>query len=557
MPDRLLVHPRRTVDPLVAAAQVIGSAQLSDRKIFQNESWQSEAWGFFDSLGEFNFGVMWLGQALSRVRLTAAEQVPGGDEPEPLTEGPAADIVEQLGGGIGGRAAIMESLGVQVSVPGEGWVVAEREKTSTPLNLATWTVRSTDEIRPVAGARTIQFEVRDGETVWRTLPGEALVCRIHKPHKRWSWRADSSARSAIPIMREIDLYNRRIIATMVSRLAMNGLLLIPQEATVTVPQQYADAPDPFVQMLIEVAANNIKNPGSASASIPIPVRFPSEFIEKWKHLTFGDGVDEPLLAAREKAIGRLATTLNMPAEVLTGLGDTSHWNAWQLEETGIKLHISPLAETIVGGLTVGYLHPMLKAAKQELVGPNGGKLVVWYDPSELTARPDKSAQALNAYDRLEISGTALRRESGFDESDAPDKKELAQQALKKLLGQPATALDVYAKLVGEKPPTPQAPVSGAPQPSGPGGDGGGVEGSPPPPPAEAPDTGPPSTKGNPPPPPGGGTPKKAAPAAKRAAPTTAAGVNHATLPPYPPVNGRPPVLAVNGNGHGPAPRRRR
>lgn len=521
MPDRL----RRT-QPLVASAAVIDQASLGDRLLFQYESWQEEAWNFADTLGEFNFGITWLSGALSRVRLLAAEQIPGGDEPTPLTTGPAAELMEQFGGGIGGRAALMKSLGAQLSVPGEGWLVAEREDVATPLVLADWNIRSTDEIQESRG-RNADFEVLVGEREWRELPPESLVCRIWSPHARWSFKADSSARAAIPIMREIDLYNRRIIAIMVSRLAMNGLLLIPQEGTITTPPQYADAADPFVAMLIDIASNNIKNPGMASASIPMPVRFASELIEKWKHLVFGDGVDEPLIKARSEAIGRLATALNMPAEVLKGVGDTNHWSAWQLEESGIKIHISPIAETIVGGFTVGFLHPMLRALGEDLIGPHGGKIVVWYDPSELTSRPDKSGQATILYDRGELSGTALRRESGLDEGDKPTGEELREIILKKqALSNQALTEQALTELTG-KGTASQSPVAGAPQPSGPGGDGGDT--TPAPSPAVSPATGPPATRDAPPPPPGDGPP--AAPGAAK---------------PPSQSNGRGPVLAGVG-----------
>lgn len=467
MPDRrrtsALAYPA-PADPLVAAARVVQAARSVNDRVFVAESWQNEAWGFFESLGEFWYGITWRANALSRVRLTAAELVPGGDEPKPLTDGPAAELVEQLGGGIGGRSAIMKSLGIQIGVPGEGWLVAERVSKNIALEQANWSVKSTDEIRRASSGGP-GFEIQVDTAMWQRLPAEALVCRVWDPHPRYSWKANSAAKAAIPIMREIELYNRRIIATMVSRLAMNGLLLIPQEGTISAPAIYQDRDDPFVAMLIDIAARNIREPGAASASIPIPIRFPGDMIEKWKHVTFGDGVDEPLLKARDDAVARLATTLDMPPEVLTGVGDVSHWGQWQIEESAIKLHIAPAAETIVNGLTAGFLHPMLKAAGEDPVGPNGGKIVIWYDTSELTARPDKSAQAQQAYDRLEISGAALRRESGLDEADKPEGDELRTQILKRLVAMPANAIQALTELVG---PLSQTPVPG----DSPGGDGG-------------------------------------------------------------------------------------
>jgi hypothetical protein len=513
VPDRRRTPtPPLSPDVLTASARVIQANQGSGTdRLFQYESWQAEAWAMFDGLGEFQYAVGdWLANAMSRVRLTAAEQVPGGDEPEPLDDGPAADLVEQLGGGIAGRANIMKSLAVQLSVPGEGWLVAERSDPRIPLAQADWSVKSTEEIRPTRG-KGGGYEVRVDDNQWRQLGPESLPVRIWDPHPRWSWKANSPARAAIPIMRTIDLLNRRIIATLVSRLAMNGILLIPQEGTITVPAQYQDAADPFVEMLLDIAGRNIREPGGATASIPIPVKFASEFIEKWKHLTFGDGVDEHLINEREKELGRLATSLNMPAEVLKGLGETSHWNAWMIDESGIKLHISPVCETAVGGMTAGYLQPMLQAAGADLVGPNGGKLIVWYDTSELTARPDKSEKALQAYDRGEASGVALRRESGLDESDKPSKDELREQLLISLVK--AGNAEAYTALTGESltPASPdagpQSPVPGVRQgPSEPG------VSSPAPASSPSPGTGartPPPTRDVPPPQPDSASPAAA------------------------------------------------
>jgi hypothetical protein len=522
MPDRLRTPaPPPTVDPLTASARVIQQTQgTSQDRVFQSESWQVEAWQFLDSLGEFQYAVSWLASAMSRVRLLAAELVPGGDEPEPITEGPAATLVEQLGGGIAGHASVLKSLATQVAVPGEGWLVAERAGANIPLDQADWSVKSTEEIRPFRGRGDAKYEVRVSDTDWRPLHPEALPVRIWDPHPRWSWKATSAAKAAIPIMRTIELLNRRIIAQLVSRLAMNGLLLIPQDGVINVPEVYQDQPDPFVAMLIDIAGRNIREPGAATASIPIPIKFKSDEIGKWRHLTFGDGVDEHLINERKEELGRLASTLNIPAEVLQGMGKTSHWNAWMIEESGIKLHISPVAELIVGGLTVGYLQPMLKAAGADLVGPNGGKIIVWYDTSELTARPDKSEKALQAYDRGEASGTALRRESGLDDADKPEPNELREQLLISLVR--AGSVEAFTALTGEsltpgQPGAgPQSPVPGGRQPSGPGGTPGGSSPSPGVP-APTPGTGtrtPPPTRDNPPPPPGPGTPAAAMEALK-------------------------------------------
>lgn len=448
----------RRTDPLIAAAKTFEGQQnrSTARDLFNYSSWQEEAWSFHESLGEFEYAVRWLSQAMSRVRLTAAEMVPGGDEPEPITEGPAAEAVGRLSAGIGGQSALMKTLAIQLSVPGEGWVVGE----ATIGGAEDWTVRSSTELRP-AESRGAKWEVLEDANLWRPLPPDALVTRVWDPDPRRRFLATSAAKAALPIMRRIDLIDRRIVSTMVSRLAMNGILLIPQEGTFSAPPQYKDAPDPFVQWLIDIASNNIKNPGSASAAIPMPVKFSKDLIEKWKRLTFGDGLPKELLEERDKELRRLATTVNVPAEIVLGMGDANHWTAWQLEESAIKLHISPVAEIISDGLTRGFLQPLLAAEGLPLVGPNGGRLVVWYDTSELTARPDKSSEAFRAYDRLELSGEALIREIGLDEGDRPDSAELKDLILKQLARSIQLGPWVIEQLTGLETEPPQAPAGSA------------------------------------------------------------------------------------------------
>lgn len=553
MPDRHSLRAprraRRRKDALTAAAMTFEREQtrsLRQRNPFSYTSWQEEVWAFYDAEGEFGWSVDWLTKAMSRVRLTAAEVLTGGDEPAVLDTGPAAEQIARLGAGDGGHGGILAALTPQLSVPGEGWLVGEQY----PQGGESWCVRSTDEIR-MSTARGASYEVREDDQLWRPLGDRSFVTRVWDPHPRLHYRATSAAQRALPILRRIDLLDRRITATLVSRLAMNGLLLIPQEGSFTTPKQYAESDDPFVAMLIDVASNNIKNPGSASAAIPMPVRFTKDLIEKWKHLTFGDGITKELLDERTAELRRLATAVNVPAEVVLGMGDINHWSAWQLEESAIKLHVSPLAELICNALTIGYLRPLLAADGAPLVGPNGGHIVCWYDTSELTARPDKTDPAFRAYDRFELSGEALRRETGFGEDDAPDNGELKQQILKRLATTIQLGVFALDQLTGGS--TGAAAGGGTPDETPEAGPAGGPgaapdEGDDPAAgPADGPDSGPsggqrgtPGTRDAPPPPPNGDA--AVAPAGWPA-----------FIPP-PDLETRQPVgagagPAANGNGH--------
>ena len=406
------------------------------------DKWQNEVWAYFDNLGEFNFGVGWQAAMLSRVRLKAAKLQPDVDEPDIQTEGPAAELMMRFGGGVTGQAQLMKRLTVQLQVPGEGYLIGEQDGKSEK-----WMVRSVDEIRPQSGTYYVIDEnsVNAGQD-WRRISDNSLVTRVWRPHDRYYHLADSPARSAREIMRELELVNRKIAAEYLSRLASAGILGIPDELTFPVREEFADAPNPLVAEFIEIAATAIEKPGTASSVIPIPIMGPAEAIDALKHIDFTLKMDEKIIEKRDSAIKRLATKLDMPAEILLGMGDVNHWGAWQLEEGALKTHIAPIAELICDSLTRGYLKPRLEAS-----GEDPTDWVVWYDMSELALRPDRSDGATLAYDRLELSGTALRRELGFDEDDKPEGDELKEIGLKQIVRNvPNAAPAALDELVGEK-----------------------------------------------------------------------------------------------------------
>jgi hypothetical protein len=428
--------PVKSERALVAAAAEVISPTSS--LMVKPSAWQNEVWDFYDDLAEFNYGVTWLSNMLSRVRLRAAKIVPGSDEPVFQEEGAGVEILAKLADGAGGQAQLMRMLAIQLSAPGEGYLIGE------VLNgVETWQVRSMEEVR----AQNEQFEVVEARTPqlrWRALGKNSHVIRVWRPHARYYHLADSPARAARAAMRELELVNRHILAQYLSRLASAGIVIFPEEISFPVREEFQDAEDPFMEEWITIAAEAIKNAGAASAVIPIPMRLPAEIIDKVKHLDFTLKIDDKIIEKRDSAIKRLATKMDMPAEVLLGMGDVNHWGAWQLEEGGLKVHIAPTAELIADSLTRLYMHPRLQAG-----GEDPAEWVIWYDMSELALQPDRSQASFDAYDRMEVSGAALRRETGFSEEDKPGPQELFEQGLKMIIKTlPSGASDAIAKLTG-------------------------------------------------------------------------------------------------------------
>lgn len=408
---------------VTASAAVIPPRRMHDPEY---TSEQDQLWDYYQRLEEFSAAVNWKANAISRVRLIAAEFMPGGDEPIPITEGPIADIVAEFAGGIGGQSQILGETAIHLNVPGEGWLCGVEDV----FGERTWRVYSADELRIRNGEYQIKFG--EGSRAWESLPEDTLVVRFWRPHPRWGWRATSRAAYALGAMKELDLINRRIIAETISRMAANGVILydrgklsFPELPTPT----SAESVDPFAQVLVDVGSKGVSDPTSAQATIKIPIGADlgdsdlkvSDLIEV---IDLSNPFSERMLDQRAAAVTRLATALDIPAEQLTGLGTLNHWGAAQIEESGIKVHITPDMEMICHAFTEGFLYPTLLAEGLALTGPQGGRAVIWYDPSEIVMRPDRSKEALEAYDRGELSGAALLRELGFSESDQPDEDEL-------------------------------------------------------------------------------------------------------------------------------------
>lgn len=451
---------------LTAATQTVSA--VDRQQLLWNETWQNEAWAFYESLGEFNYGVEWFGEALSRVRLTAAKVMPGGDEPRVLDDGPAVELMKNFMGGVDGQSQLLRSVAIQLAVVGDTYFVG---RSVTPDDIRygltmdaepdimgnVWTVQPINTLRR-SRARYLNFarrrnqrhewEMQVDENVWIALPYESHIIRIWDRNEHLPWRAMSPGKPALPILREIDMYNRHIMASLVSRVAMNGMFFIPDEVTMPSAPEFEDAVDPFVATMHEIMRSTIKNPGTPASAAPLMIRVPEEHIDKFKHLTFSTPLDGNVFEARMNAIRRLAATLNLPAEIVNGFGSVNHWTAWQITEDAIKVHIAPKVEIITRALTLGYLQPMLSAMNESSLTDDGSRIIVWYDTSELTQRPDRSSAALTLREMMVISDKAARRETGFDESDAPTDDELERMILMKLAINPRTASAALEELTG-------------------------------------------------------------------------------------------------------------
>lgn len=406
----------------LASATLITRDQV--RRIGRRLDWQKEAWHLYEKVGELGFSAQWLGRALSRCRLVIAEpSQQAGSDPSPVDDpGRAGEILSRLHEGPGGQGEMLRRMAIHLSVPGETYLIGMDNPDHDPNEDGTrWLVASTEEFSGSGGKSRLKLP-EDGSTV-ELNPETSTIIRIWQPHPKFAWEADSSVRYCRSILREINGLAQRVQADIDSRLAGAGILVIPHSATMPKAAQSEGKPlhdDPFISGLIESMVTPIKDREDAGAVVPIVVKVPDEAVGKVQHLSFATPFDAKTSELLEAAIRRFAGSSDLPAEIITGLGDTNHWGAWAISEQAVRMHVEPLLGCIVQALTAEYLWPALRAAGE----PNPQRWVIWYDTSELVQRPDRSKEAQALYEAGELNATTMLRENGFDpDEDAPSEEE--------------------------------------------------------------------------------------------------------------------------------------
>lgn len=473
--------PQRAEEIVTASSQMLDGTAHQQYAITY-KSWQDELWAYTTSVGEYGSTMNWFSAGMGRMHLRAGVWKPGLREPKLLDEGDAANLVNDLvTNAKGGETQFLRTWAKHLFVPGVGIFVGEEFQDGEKR----YDVKSADVIRR-SGRQVIDpdtkevkrdrfgdplatYDMRVAPSQWRWLGENALVGRIFDPDPRFDYLPTSMTQGAMTTLREIDLYNRAIVATLLSRIAFNGILLIPSQVTFPVNPQFKEAPDPFIAELLHYAQRGIKDPGSPGAAIPFPIRVDAQWIDKFQHLILSSGIDPKIIEARSSAVERLKDQLPAPPEAMSGLQDMNHWNAWKSSEDTVKLYFGPPMELLCGGLTELYLHPMLRASGRSTRTPDGGKIVMWYDASDLTTQPDNSDNADKAFTNGRMDGDAYMDALGFDPADSPKPDEkFREQALMKLVMSGTAIPDSFYLLYPKD--KPETPAGGAPLPgTGPSG----------------------------------------------------------------------------------------
>lgn len=426
---------------ITAAAQKVS---LGDRNEVQrlretvtaNQIWQSEAWTYYDAIGEVKYTFNLLGNVTGRVRLYAAVPdvtgaVPASvDDVEDLPTGMAEDarrFIARLKSARGGQAALIRNAAINFSVAGECYLVRSDARLGSQIP-ESWDIRSVDEVRVDAGGK-VTVQTRRDEKRPEPMAPNAYLARMWRAHPRYSDEADSSMRGILDPCGELLLINRTFRATARSRLNAGALYLpdgLSTAGTEEVPDELTgegvpEENDEFETELIDAMVTPITDEDSAAAVVPLIIRGPAELGDKIKQFKFERSFDPALAERSDRLLERILQGIDAPKDIVTGLANVKYSNAVQITESLYKSHVEPLAMLICDSLTTAYLRPHLKAKGYE--DKDIARIVIWYDPSDIAIRPDQADDANEGFDRHLLSGEAWRRAHGFSDVDKPTAEE--------------------------------------------------------------------------------------------------------------------------------------
>ena len=415
-----------------ATAQVdLGASSSWKTWKFGNKDWQTEGWRLYDIVPEHHFLAGRIGDSVAQARLYVTEVDDTGEETGEVQEERIKRLAAVPLGTGAQRDDNLRLAGIDLAVGGECWIVGEGAASAPEAAEGSWFVvtgaalsRTGDEIavrRP---------QIRGGSKLVLT-DGQDILIRCWRPHPNDTDQADSFTRSAIVPLREIELLTKREFAELDSRLTGAGIMFLPEGVDFPRGEDDPAGLAGFMAYLQRAAAASMADQSRASAMVPIMATIPDEMVEhldKLQPINFWSELSAEITPMKDKAIQRLASSAEIPGEVLTGIGDANHWTAWLISDEGIRW-IRGYLGLIADALTRGFL----RRALESMGVANPERYAFAFDTSTLASKPNRLDEAIQLHERHLIRDDEVVKAGAFSVDQMPTVQERAAQILLSLV----------------------------------------------------------------------------------------------------------------------------
>lgn len=409
---------------IASAARISVAEAMFPLLRFTDEAWSREAWLYYQSNGELSYTADYIGAAISLVRLTINHVDERGVMQGEVKDDPEVEaLAHTMLGGPSMRAGVLRALSVGLTVAGSTYLIGRAARAGAPDE---WTVVAGQFVRTSGGKVLVDF----GLGQWETLnPARDIIMRVWRQSPERPLLAVSPARALLLTFAQLQKLRMFMSSELNSRIASGGGLYplpmelnFPGDADSNIPPGAAGV----AQLVYESAASNIEGYGTAAAIAPTFFEAPIDVIDKMmkEPIRFDVPLSDHAMDYRKELIADVARGMNVPSDVVEGMSNANHWQAWWATEEFATKTVAPDITLIVNALTNAWLKGALKA-----LGKDPDRYMVWFDLAPLNNTADKFTDTLNLYREGAVSLETLLASANYNMSNAPKTKEFIQRKL--------------------------------------------------------------------------------------------------------------------------------
>ena len=312
-----------------------------------------------------------------------------------------------------GRAAALMHLIEEV------FILVERR----PDNRLHFETLAPTEIQKKNGQTQKRILGDDGKETWAPIEPTTTIIRIYTPDPLDRFQASGPHKPLLGLLESMALEVLRDQSDSKSVLAGNGIMYIPTEI---LPDEVdtIDASDTpgsrkgFESALEFAMTATITDRNLAESVVPITLYGPGEQAENIRHIIPRKESAYETNVRTDGYVKRYAHSIDLPAQVIEGIGEANHWGDWKVDENTWAYHLLPRGQRIADALYKGLIAAIIKALGLD---PAIYRLVP--DPQKAMAKSDMSRAATDAYKLGAIKPESYIEAIGFDASDLSENAE--------------------------------------------------------------------------------------------------------------------------------------
>ena len=431
--SNLLLKSEPPVDGLVASADYsIAPTRRLDITSPSTKAWQKCAWEVYDEVSEVSMAARLTANATSMAVICPAkvdawdvtllnfseQELASGQRacvrgPDQQTEFEdislddlrahqiGSDILQNLFGKAS-QSYTVRLLVENLFVAGEAWLVQSIDRATNTLLNDSFEVFTCESIQDQGTHDNPRLGYVNEEGQFKEFLPDQTVLRFLYAHPRNPTQPHSSVRTVLEEAKLI-AFLRQLIQSTAHSGVHNGLLTIPNELSLDKDR------DKFHNDIIKALSEPIGDPMSAANIAPSAIFGDSEYLDDVRHVQLTRSFDTTLPELIERVERRIFRGLDLPIEIINGIGSTNHWSSWAINSTYVRNHIQPVLNIILETLNRRVYAPKLEAA-----GLDPAKYCFSADLAAIAAEPNEAKNAQDAYSAGALKAERYLQALGFN-----------------------------------------------------------------------------------------------------------------------------------------------